>query len=259
MRDTGVSAADAAHQSGNRALFGGCAGPDGAIDYRLAIGRSAMAGGGKLLIKFVIEQNDLAGNFVTAECGKLIKVVYNNHFSGDSLRRSGYAAAQRRKHHFLRCSGSHAGKFHQRCCLFSAHPVRDDNFFQLYIEPELAQLGGDILRSVVGLRRSCRSRPDIVGQVSKLVPGIVAFEGRFLQLFEFGGELERIGRRLLKITLGKNQAGLKKNEYKNTKRLQSGPPEGKSAQPLYRQAWQRFDADSLAHGPVMAMFRLPEW
>ena len=111
-----------------------------------------MARGGKLLIKFVIEQHDLARNFVTAERGKLVKVVHHDYLCGDSLCRRGYAAAQRREHNFLRCPGSHAGKFHQRSGFFSAHPVRNNNFFQLYVEPQLAHLSGHILRSVVGLR-----------------------------------------------------------------------------------------------------------
>ena len=102
--------------------------------------------------------------------------------------------------------------------------MRDNDLFQLYIKPELAQFGGDVLRSVVGLRRSRRSGADIVCQVGKLIPGIVALEGRFLELLEFGSKLGRVGRRLLKITLRKYEAGLNKNEYENTKRLQSGPP-----------------------------------
>jgi hypothetical protein len=202
-----------------------------------------MAGGGKLLIKFVIEQDDLAGNFVTAKRGKLVKVVHHNHFRGDSLCRRCYAAAQSRKHHFLRCARRHAGKFHQRPGFFSAHPVRDNNFFQLYVEPKLAQLGSDILRSKIGLCRSRRSRPDIVCQVGKLVPGIVALEGRFLQLLEFGGKLRRISRRLLKITLGKNETAKKKNKKDGKECFQAAPPEQialrqkifRNRQPLYRR------------------------
>ena len=194
VRDAIISAAHAPHQRGNRALFGRCARPNRAIDHRLSISRSAVAGGGKLLIKFVIEQHDLAGNFVTAERGQLVKVVHHHHGCGDSLCRRGYAAAQRRKHNFLRCSRSHAGKFHQRSGFFSAHPVRDNNFFQLYVEPQFAQLSGHILRGMIRLRRSRRSRSDIVCQVGKLVPGIVALQGRFLQLLEFGGKLRRVSR-----------------------------------------------------------------
>ena len=184
-----------------------------------------MAGGGKLFIKFVIEENDLAGNFVTAERSQLVKVVHHHHFRGDSLRRRSYAAAQRREHYFLRCSGSHAGKFHQRSGFFSAHPVRDNDFFQLYVEPELAQLSGHILRSVVGLRRSRRSWPDVVCQVGKLVPGIVALQRRFLQLLEFAGKLRRVSRRLLKITLRKNETAKKKNKKHGKECFQSAPPE----------------------------------
>ena len=75
VRDAVVRAADAPHQSGNRSLLGRCAGPDSAIDYRLSISWAAVAGGGKLLIKLVIEENDLAGNFASAERGQLVKVV----------------------------------------------------------------------------------------------------------------------------------------------------------------------------------------
>ena len=61
-----------------------------------------MACGGKLLIKFVIEQHDLAGNFVAAERGKFVKVVHHNYLGGDSRCRRSYAAAHSREHHFLR-------------------------------------------------------------------------------------------------------------------------------------------------------------
>jgi hypothetical protein len=57
--------------------------------------------------------------------------------------------------------------------------------------------------------------------MGKLVPGVIALQGSFLQLLEFSGKLRRVRRWLLKITLRKNQAGLKKNECKNTKRPQS--------------------------------------
>jgi hypothetical protein len=62
--------------------------------------------------------------------------------------------------------------------------------------------------------------------VGKLVPGIVALQGRFLQLLKFSGKLRRVGGRLLKITLRKNKAGLKKNKYENAKRLQSALQRG---------------------------------
>jgi hypothetical protein len=184
-----------------------------------------MSCGGKLLIKLVVEQHDLAGNFVPRERGQLIKVVDDDYLCGDSLRRRSHAAAQRRKHYFLRCSRSHAGKFHQRSGFFSAHPVRDNNFFQLYVEPQLPHLSGHILRRVVSLRRSRRTRPDVVCQVSKLVPGIVAFEGRFLQLLEFSGKLRRVRLRLLKIALRKNETAKNKNKNDGKECFQSVPPE----------------------------------
>jgi hypothetical protein len=61
--------------------------------------------------------------------------------------------------------------------------------------------------------------------VGKLVPGIVALQGSFLQLLEFGRELWRIGLRLLKITLRKNETAKNKNKKDSKECFQSAPPE----------------------------------
>jgi len=61
--------------------------------------------------------------------------------------------------------------------------------------------------------------------VGKLVPGIVAFEGRFLQLLEFSGKLRRVRLRLLKIALRKNETAKNKNKNDGKECFQSVPPE----------------------------------
>jgi hypothetical protein len=60
--------------------------------------------------------------------------------------------------------------------------------------------------------------------VGKLVPGIVALQGTFLQLLEFGRELWRIRLRLLKIALRKNETTKKKNKNDGKECFQSAPP-----------------------------------
>jgi hypothetical protein len=61
--------------------------------------------------------------------------------------------------------------------------------------------------------------------VGKLVPGIVALQGSFLQLLEFSRKLGRISLRLLKIALRKNETAKKKNKNDGKECFQSAPPE----------------------------------
>jgi hypothetical protein len=79
--------------------------------------------------------------------------------------------------------------------------------------------------------------------MSKLIPGVVALQGSFLQLLEFSGKLRRVRRWLLKITLRKDETAKQKNKKDAQECFQPAPPEQtalpqkifSNRQPLYRR------------------------
>ncbi len=78
--------------------------------------------------------------------------------------------------------------------------MRNARLFEVNIEAEFVHFGGDVFRGSLRLRRSGGTGADVLGQMSELVPGIVAGERRVtdgLQLLEeFLGKCE-----------GSNQSG----------------------------------------------------
>jgi len=211
MRKAIVGPAHGAHQRAHRAQPGGGAGPGAAIDHGLSVGRAAMSGGGQLFVELRVKENKLARDLFAAQSIELVEIVHYHHFSGKSGGGCGHAAAQRREHDFLRGARSHPRKLNQRPGLFTPNPVGDGHLFQPGIEPQLTQLSRHILRGKSSLRRPRRTGTNIIGQVGELVPGIVAAQGRRLQLFQFSGQLRRIRLGSLLAALRGNGDG-KKND-----------------------------------------------
>ena len=65
------------------------------------------------------------------------------------------------------------------------------HFFELHVQPELAQLRGNVVHRSIGLNRSSRARADVLREMGKLVVGIIVRHCRRLDGCQFFQQLRR--------------------------------------------------------------------
>jgi hypothetical protein len=80
----------------------------------------------------------------------------------------------------------------------AAHPVRNFDLFEVHVQSQLAQLGGDIVDRSLSLQRAAGTRPDVLGQMRYLAIGIIVGQCGFLD----GGKLlQQLPRKVLLFCL----------------------------------------------------------
>ena len=157
MRNAIVRAAYAAHQRRNGPQLRRRTGPDGPINHCLSIGLAGVAGSSELLIKFRVEQHDLAGNFVVPKSSQFIKIVYHYHFR--LIPWAGVATLPPKavSKTFCVVSGAMPGKSTNAAVSSPRTQWGTTTFSSRHIKTELAQFSGDVLRRKAGLGRTARA------------------------------------------------------------------------------------------------------
>ena len=73
--------------------------------------------------------------------------------------------------------------------------MRHGNFFELNVEADRFQLGGDIFDGFLRLGRAGQARSDVVRKMRDLTISVIARERGLLELFERGESLRGVRRR----------------------------------------------------------------
>src|SRR5207248_2632043 len=83
---------------------------------------------------------------------------------------------------------------------FSAtNPVRHFDFFELYLQPKLTELAGDIIDGRFGLSGTSRPGADFFGKVRQLAVGVIVVQSGG---FDGGQLIEQLRRKVLLLHLG---------------------------------------------------------
>src|SRR5208283_2583450 len=135
------------------------------INNGLAVGFGLHAGEGFALVEGNVEEDNFAGNFLTAKSGEFVEVVDDDDLRGEAFGGSRSAAADGGENNSLRCLRHLAGIFDELRFFLTANPVRDLRGLKVNIQAEAAHLGGDVFDGSLRLRRSGGARADVLGQV----------------------------------------------------------------------------------------------
>ena len=133
-----------------------------AINDCFAVRFAATTFRGHLLVERIIKQNDLARDFLARQRFQFIKISDHNYFCFNSIRGRRHAWPERTQDNLLRGIRCLSGKLNERCCFFTAHPVRHRHFFELHFAADDFQFAGDVLDGFGRLCRPGQTWPDIV-------------------------------------------------------------------------------------------------
>src|SRR5207247_7819291 len=131
-----IRATDRPNQTRDSALSRRCARPVTSINNCFAISFAATTFSGHLFVEGIIEQHDLARDFVPRHRFQFVKISDGDQFGGNSIRRCRDACAERAQNNFLRRVLHLSRKLNERCCFFAAHPVRHHHSFELHFAAE---------------------------------------------------------------------------------------------------------------------------
>ena len=138
-----------------------------------------------MLVEELVEQDDLAGDFVPAESLELVESVDGDDVGSETVWRSGGAPTERGENDLLRGVRNHARILDEGSTFGAADPVRNRDWLEADVETELAKFGGDIFGGSTGLGRTGGARSDVLGQVGELAVGVIVIQGSGFD----GGEL----------------------------------------------------------------------
>ena len=161
------------------------AGPIRAILHRLSVGLAAVALAGHQLIVVIIENDDLAFDLIGPQGLQFVEVSNDDHFGRQPGRRRSHTRAEGGQNNFLGRVRRHPWKFDQRSGLFAANPMRHGHFLEPDLETERFQLSRDIFDGLFRLRGAGQARADVIREMGRLPPGIIALERGLLELFQF--------------------------------------------------------------------------
>jgi hypothetical protein len=97
-----------------------------------------------LLVKLLIEQDELANDFVAAKRLQLIEIVDDYHVSGYAFVSSRRAPTESGYDNPLLYSGRKAGACYEFRSFGTAYPMPNFDFFEMDFQPQTAHLGCNV-------------------------------------------------------------------------------------------------------------------
>ena len=137
-----VGAAYRTDEGGDSAQFRRGLGTGGAIAHGLSIGDERQSRRRFLLVEDFVEENDFAGDIFAAQGLQFVEIVDDDHIRGDAVRQAWRYFRPRQSEQLSACVPADLpGVFGELGGFRATNPVRNFDFFQLHIEPELAEFG----------------------------------------------------------------------------------------------------------------------
>src|SRR5215472_12654280 len=128
VRKTVIGVAHRTHQSGDCPKISSSFRSRATIANRFSIGYERESGGGLLLVEELVEQDDLARDFIATECPEFVESIHHDHFGAEAVNGCRCASAKGGENDFLNGTADLPNVFGEFGGLSAPDPVRNPGF-----------------------------------------------------------------------------------------------------------------------------------